>query len=48
MCALNVEKGMRLKMKETDKKTGKPTKMEIKDNNKKTLIYILYKEVEFK
>ena len=30
------------------KETGKPTKMEIKDNNKKTLIYILYKEVEFK
>ena len=24
MCALNVEKGMKLKMKETDKKTGKP------------------------
>ena len=30
------------------KETGKPTKMEIKDNSKKTLIYILYKEVEFK
>lgn len=30
------------------KETGKTTKMEIKDNNKKTLIYILYKEVEFK
>ena len=30
------------------KETGKPTKMEIKENNKKTLIYILYKEVEFK
>ena len=29
------------------KKTGKPTKMEIKDNSKKTLIYILYKEVKF-
>lgn len=29
------------------KKTGKPSKMEIKDNSKKTLIYILYKEVKF-
>ena len=29
------------------KETGKPTKMEIKDNSKKTLIYILYKEVKF-
>ena len=29
------------------KKTGKPTKMEIKDNSKKTLIYILYREVKF-
>ena len=30
-----------------DKKTGKPTKMEIKGNSKNTLIYILYKEVKF-
>ena len=30
------------------KETGKPTRMEIKDNSKKTLIYILYKEVKFK
>ena len=30
------------------KDTGKPTRMEIKDNSKKTLIYILYKEVKFK
>lgn len=29
------------------KETGKPTKMEIKDDSKKTLIYILYKEVKF-
>lgn len=29
------------------KETGNPTKMEIKDNSKKTLIYILYKEVKF-
>ena len=29
------------------KETGKPTKMEIKDNSKKALIYILYKEVKF-
>ncbi len=29
------------------KETGKPTRMEIKDNSKKTLIYILYKEVKF-
>ena len=31
-----------------NKETGKPTRMEIKDNSKKTLIYILYKEVKFK
>ena len=30
-----------------NKKTGKPTKMEIKGNSKNTLIYILYKEVKF-
>ena len=30
------------------KETGKPTKMEIKDNSKKTLVYILYKEVKFR
>ena len=30
------------------KKTGKPTKMEVKDNSKKTLIYILYREVKLK
>ena len=29
-----------------DRKSGNPTKMEIKDDSKKTLIYILYKEVE--
>ena len=28
------------------KETGKPTKLEIKDDSKKTLIYILYREVE--
>ena len=30
------------------KETGNPTKMEIKDNSKKTIIYILYREVKFK
>ena len=30
------------------KETGKPTKMEIKDNSKKTVIYILYREVKLK
>ena len=30
------------------KETGKPTKMEIEDNSKNTLIYILYREVKFK
>ena len=30
------------------KKTGKPTKMEVKDNSKKTSIYILYREVKLK
>ncbi len=29
-----------------DKKTKKPIKMEIKDNNQKTTVYILYNEVE--
>ena len=29
------------------KETGKPTKMEIKDNSKRRIIYILYKEVKF-
>ncbi len=28
-----------------NKKNGKPTKMEIKDENKKTLVYILYNEI---
>ena len=30
-----------------DKKTSKPIKMLIKDNNNKTLIYILYNEINF-
>ena len=29
-----------------DKKTGNPTKMNIKDNNRKSSIYILYNEVK--
>ena len=29
-----------------DKSTEKPIKLEIKNDNKKTLIYILYKEVK--
>lgn len=29
-----------------DKKTGKPTKMIVQDINKKTLVYILYSEIE--
>lgn len=29
-----------------DKKTNKPTKLEVIDNNKKTRIYIIYKEIE--
>lgn len=28
-----------------DKETGEPTKLEINDNNKKTAVYILYREV---
>ena len=31
-----------------DKKTYQPTKMEIKDDNKKTLVYILYNEVKIR
>ena len=31
-----------------DKTTGKPTKMEIKDTNKKTIVYIVYNKVEIK
>ena len=30
-----------------DKKTNKPSKMVIKDKNNKTLIYILYSEINF-
>lgn len=30
-----------------DKKTGKPTKLEIKDITKSTLVYILYNEIDF-
>ena len=29
-----------------DTKTGKPTKLLIQDNNKKSIIYILYNEIE--
>lgn len=29
-----------------DKKTGKPTKMIVQDINQKTLVYILYTEIE--
>ena len=29
-----------------DIKTGKPTKLEIKDNNKQEVVYILYNKVE--
>lgn len=39
-------KYIRYKALYISKETGKPTKMEIKDNNKKTLIYILYREVK--
>ena len=31
-----------------DRKTGKPTKLEIKDNSKNTSVYILYREVKLK
>lgn len=29
-----------------DKKTAKPTKLEVIDKNQKTLVYILYKEIK--
>ncbi len=49
---LNVEnKNNKYKRYQTlyiDKKTGKPTKMEIKDNSKNTSVYILYREVKLK
>ena len=43
----NSSKYMKYKDLYIDKYTMKPTKMEIKDDSKKTLIYILYNEVKF-
>ncbi len=34
------------KMLYIDKKTAKPTKLEVIDKNQKTLVYILYKEIK--
>ena len=43
----NNNKYMKYKELYVDKNTIKPTKMEIKDDSKKTLIYILYNEVKY-
>lgn len=42
----NENKYTKSKVLYIDKKTCKPTKLEIKDNNEKTTVYILYNEVE--
>lgn len=42
----NANKNSRYRTLKLDKKTGNPTKMEIKDASKKTTIYILYNEVK--
>lgn len=42
----NNNKYIKYKTLYIDKNTGKPTKMEIKDDNKKAVVYILYKEVK--
>jgi len=42
----NENKYTKNKMLYIDKQTHKPTKLEIKDNNEKTTVYILYNEVE--
>lgn len=42
----NANKNSRYRILKLDKKTGNPTKMEIKDASKKTTIYILYNEVK--
>lgn len=43
----NSSKYMKYKELYIDRNTIKPTKMEIKDDSKKTLIYILYNEVKY-
>lgn len=42
----NDNKYIKYKTLYIDKNTGNPTKMEIKDDNKKVVVYILYKEVK--
>ena len=42
----NENKYIKNKILYVDKQTYKPTKLEIKDNNEKTTVYILYNEVE--
>ena len=42
----NENRYIKNKMLYIDRETGKPTKLEIKDNNEKTTVYILYNEVE--
>ena len=42
----NENKYIKNKILYIDKETYKPTKLEIKDNNEKTTVYILYNEVE--
>ena len=43
----NLNQYMYNKILYIDKKTNKPSKMVIKDKNNKTLIYILYNEINF-
>ena len=44
----NSNKYTKFKILYINKKTGNPTKMEIKDMNKKDTVYIVYNKVEFK
>lgn len=43
---INIKLDNRTKKLYLDKKTGKPTKLIVEDNNQKTVIYIIYNEIE--
>lgn len=43
---INIKVNNRTKKLYLDKKTGKPTKLVVEDNNQKTVIYIIYNEIE--
>ncbi len=43
---ISIKVNNRTKKLYLDKKTGKPTKLVVEDNNQKTVIYIIYNEIE--